>query len=184
MSMFGLRTKVLSLLREYGVISADGTPTGALTSGLSWASGLGSALAHVRGAADEALWIVSRAGQGLFLEGAAFAWLYAGDGEAGGSVAVFAGEGSETPGDSYLDAGRGPAEGGTVYIGGSPGYTGAVEIGGAGDVVTTIYGKERSDPAAPSADHGVVYFRDNGSGKTQLVVRFATGAVQVLATEP
>jgi hypothetical protein len=26
--------------------------------------------------------------------------------------------------------------------------------------------------------------RDNGAGKEQIVVRFATGAVQVLATEP
>lgn len=29
-----------------------------------------------------------------------------------------------------------------------------------------------------------LYSRDNGAGKTQLVARFATGAVQVLATEP
>jgi hypothetical protein len=29
-----------------------------------------------------------------------------------------------------------------------------------------------------------LYAKDNGSGKTQLVVRFASGAVQVLATEP
>jgi hypothetical protein len=43
---------------------------------------------------------------------------------------------------------------------------------------------EISDPAAPAANAGKIYFRDNGSGKTQLVVRFATGAVQVIATEP
>lgn len=43
---------------------------------------------------------------------------------------------------------------------------------------------EIADPAAPSADVGRVYVRDNGAGKTQLVVRFPTGAVQVLATEP
>lgn len=47
-----------------------------------------------------------------------------------------------------------------------------------------LYGVEVADPAAPSADQGVVYFRDNGAGKTQLCVRFATGAVQVIATEP
>jgi hypothetical protein len=29
-----------------------------------------------------------------------------------------------------------------------------------------------------------IYARDNGSGKSQLVVQFATGAVQVIATEP
>jgi hypothetical protein len=43
---------------------------------------------------------------------------------------------------------------------------------------------ERSDPAAPAANHGVAYFKDNGAGKTQFVVRFPTGAVQVVATEP
>jgi hypothetical protein len=43
---------------------------------------------------------------------------------------------------------------------------------------------EIADPAAPDANQGVVYVRDNGSGKTQLVVRFPTGAIQVIATEP
>lgn len=45
-------------------------------------------------------------------------------------------------------------------------------------------GSEIADPAAPSANSGRAYFRDNGAGKTQFVVRFPTGAVQVLATEP
>jgi hypothetical protein len=44
--------------------------------------------------------------------------------------------------------------------------------------------EQAADPAAPGADRGRLYFRDNGSGKTQLCVRFNTGAVQVLATEP
>lgn len=43
---------------------------------------------------------------------------------------------------------------------------------------------EKTDPAAPAANNARLYAKDNGSGKTQLVVRFATGAVQVLATEP
>jgi hypothetical protein len=43
---------------------------------------------------------------------------------------------------------------------------------------------ERSDPAAPAANTGLLYVRDNGSGKTQWVARFPTGAVQVVATEP
>lgn len=41
-----------------------------------------------------------------------------------------------------------------------------------------------AEPSAPPADTGILYFRDNGSGKGQLCVRFPTGAVQVLATEP
>lgn len=43
---------------------------------------------------------------------------------------------------------------------------------------------ETTDPAAPAANQAVVFARDNGAGKTQLCVRFNTGAVQVLATEP
>ena len=43
---------------------------------------------------------------------------------------------------------------------------------------------EIADPAAPAANSARLYAKDNGSGKTQLVVRFPTGAVQVLATEP
>jgi hypothetical protein len=40
------------------------------------------------------------------------------------------------------------------------------------------------DPAAPATGRGRLYMRDTGTGKTQLCVRFATGAVQLLATEP
>ena len=43
---------------------------------------------------------------------------------------------------------------------------------------------ETTDPSAPAANKAVLYARDNGVGKTQLCVLFATGAVQVLATEP
>jgi hypothetical protein len=43
---------------------------------------------------------------------------------------------------------------------------------------------EITDPSAPSSNRALLYSKDNGSGKTQLVVRFPTGAVQVLATEP
>jgi hypothetical protein len=47
-----------------------------------------------------------------------------------------------------------------------------------------VTGTEISDPAAPAANSGTFYFRDNGAGKTQFVVVFPTGAVQVIATEP
>jgi hypothetical protein len=43
---------------------------------------------------------------------------------------------------------------------------------------------ESTDPAAGATNTARLYAKDNGSGKTQLVVRFPTGAVQVLATEP
>jgi hypothetical protein len=41
-----------------------------------------------------------------------------------------------------------------------------------------------SDVAAGAVDTGRLFSRDNGAGKTQLCVRFASGAVQVIATEP
>lgn len=44
--------------------------------------------------------------------------------------------------------------------------------------------EEIADPAAPTSNHARLYSRDDGAGKTQLVVRFPTGAVQVIATEP
>ena len=47
-----------------------------------------------------------------------------------------------------------------------------------------IYFAEIADPAAAPADRGVLYMRDNGAGKTQLCVRFQSGAVQVVAQEP
>lgn len=43
---------------------------------------------------------------------------------------------------------------------------------------------EVTEPAAGATNAARLYVKDNGSGKTQLCVRFATGAVAVLATEP
>lgn len=44
--------------------------------------------------------------------------------------------------------------------------------------------QEISDPPAPAANRVRIYARDNGAGKTQFCARFATGAVQVISTEP
>ncbi len=41
-----------------------------------------------------------------------------------------------------------------------------------------------ADPAAGAINSGRLYARDNGAGKTQIVARFASGAIQVIATEP
>lgn len=43
---------------------------------------------------------------------------------------------------------------------------------------------EETDLAAPAINRVIIYARDNGAGKTQVVARFNTGVVQVLATEP
>ena len=48
----------------------------------------------------------------------------------------------------------------------------------------TVLSELASAPPAPAANQVVIFARDNGSGKTQLCARFATGAVQVIATEP
>lgn len=82
-----------------------------------------------------------------------------------------------------------------TYIGNTYGFAG-IAMGTAAD--TLIYRAdagilglgyilqfaERADPAAPGTNNARLYARDNGAGKTQLCVRFPTGAVQVIATEP
>ncbi len=65
----------------------------------------------------------------------------------------------------------------------SPTASNQINVGGVYFQDRLLY-TERADPAATAANQAVVYARDNGSGKTQLCVRFNTGAVQVLATEP
>lgn len=44
--------------------------------------------------------------------------------------------------------------------------------------------EQAADPAAPATGTARLFCRDNGSGKTQVCVRFPTGAIQVLSTEP
>jgi hypothetical protein len=74
-----------------------------------------------------------------------------------------------------------PNDSGTVglYLGGILMDATAFALGGRFAQLT-----EQADPAAPPADNARLYARDNGSGKTQLCVRFSSGAVQVLATQP
>ena len=43
---------------------------------------------------------------------------------------------------------------------------------------------ERAGAPGGQPNTGRLYVRDNGSGKSQLVIQFATGAIQVIATEP
>jgi hypothetical protein len=43
--------------------------------------------------------------------------------------------------------------------------------------------EERSDPSAPTSNRVLIYARDTG-GKTELVARFPTGAIQQIAIEP
>ena len=56
----------------------------------------------------------------------------------------------------------------------------------AGKVYTTKFVEmtEISAPAAPGANKARLFLRVNGLGKTQLCVRFQSGSVQVIKTEP
>lgn len=83
-------------------------------------------------------------------------------------------------GSIYLSAGS--STGGRIYPGDDAYVFKFLDVNASGGVA--FESGEIADPAAPAANRGRLYFRDNGSGKTQLVVRFPTGAVQVIATEP
>lgn len=45
------------------------------------------------------------------------------------------------------------------------------------------FDEQATAPAAPAADAVRIYAEDNGSGKTRLVAKFASGANVVLATQ-
>jgi len=55
----------------------------------------------------------------------------------------------------------------------------------AGKVYTSTFHElqEISAPGAPASNRARLFVRDNGSGKTQLCVRFSAGAVKVLVTQ-
>lgn len=69
-------------------------------------------------------------------------------------------------------------------VAGEPLYLGdglKTKITGSTGAVTMT---EQTAPSAPGANEGTLFLVDNGSGKTVLKVQFATGAAQVVATEP
>lgn len=59
-------------------------------------------------------------------------------------------------------------------------------LSAAGDMTLPGYIQmtEVTAPAAPAANGGRLFLRDNGAGKTQLCIIFNTGAIQVIATQP
>jgi hypothetical protein len=70
------------------------------------------------------------------------------------------------------------------------GVVGSTTSGYAGYFSGKVYStqfyelSEISAPLAPAANRARLFVRDNGAGKTQLCVRFNTGAIQVLASQP
>jgi hypothetical protein len=71
---------------------------------------------------------------------------------------------------------------GAVQTAGQAG--GAVTAARLGTLAGTIELSEIAGPAAPSSNRARLYIRDNGSSRTELVVRFPTGVAQVVAVEP
>lgn len=66
-------------------------------------------------------------------------------------------------------------------------YSTSLTLGtGVNLVAPTSYveGSEMTAPAAPAANGFRIFAEDNGSGKTRLMVQFATGAAQQIAIEP
>jgi len=73
---------------------------------------------------------------------------------------------------------------GKLRVGATTDPSATLDITGTIKATSYIEGAEETEPAAPSANGYRIFSVDNGSGKTVLKVRFATGASQVLATEP
>jgi len=61
-------------------------------------------------------------------------------------------------------------------------YRSAADVLATDDSVEFV--EQSSAPSAPAANKARLFAQDNGAGKTQLCVRFNTGATQVIATEP
>ena len=60
----------------------------------------------------------------------------------------------------------------------APAGTSQIEVGNG------VQFTEMTAPSAPAANKVILFAQDNGAGKTQLMALFASGAAQVLATEP
>lgn len=74
---------------------------------------------------------------------------------------------------------------GTIGIGVRPTAAGPrLQVAGAIYTDTGLYGVEVTAPSAPDANSFRLYAQDNGAGKTQLMVLFATGAAQQIAIQP
>jgi hypothetical protein len=81
----------------------------------------------------------------------------------------------------YLDTKA--TDGGNIYI--RPQANTAAIFSPTGMSLVGFYeGTEQSAPAAPAANGYRIFAQDNGAGKTQLMVRFASGASQQIAIEP
>jgi hypothetical protein len=73
---------------------------------------------------------------------------------------------------------------GNITAIGALAITGASTLTGAVTTANFIAGVEMTAPSAPAANGYRIYAEDNGSGKTRLMVLFATGVAQQIAIQP
>lgn len=108
-------------------------------------------------------------------------------------VGFYAGRNGGTSGHSIL-VNTNSADG-CIGFSGSAANMGDVAIGRADTALLKLVNapasegagiefKEMTAPSAGGSNTARLFCRDNGSGKSQLCVIFATGAIQVVATEP
>lgn len=108
-------------------------------------------------------------------------------------VGFYAGRNGGTSGHSIL-VNTNSADG-CIGFSGSAANMGDVAIGRADTALMKLVNapasegagiefKEMTAPSAGGSNTARLFCRDNGSGKSQLCVIFATGAIQVIATEP
>ena len=104
---------------------------------------------------------------------------FGGDGGNSNSLSV-----TNVAGSGASGAGVTLTGGGNVTALGTLAITGASTLTGAVTTANFIAGVEMTAPSAPAANGYRIYAEDNGSGKTRLMVRFATGVAQQIAIEP
>lgn len=101
----------------------------------------------------------------------------------GGGLKVFGSTAATSTTSGALQVVGGAGIGGAVFAGGNM-TTGAALRSTSSSSGYLELTEQASAPAAPSANGVRLYIRDNGSGKTVLFARFASGAEQQLAIEP
>lgn len=72
----------------------------------------------------------------------------------------------------------------TLTVSGAATIGGGLAVTGSISATDFIAGAEQTAPAAPAANGYRIFAQDNGAGKTQLMVIFASGAAQQIAIEP
>lgn len=86
--------------------------------------------------------------------------------------------------NAYMPGTAANAFAGNTRFGGVTNPTEAVHVTGNIALSGFIGGAEQTAPSAPASDGYRIFAQDNGAGKTQLMVLFASGAAQQLAVQP